>query len=411
MYRNKPRRALSPGLPRLLKPLELFFRVEASGGVALLFATAIALLLANSPWSEAFSHFWEAEPLPLPGLSPHFIINEGLMSLFFLVVGLEIRREMHEGALSTPRTAALPVAAALGGIITPAVLYLLFNDGGAARGWAIPTATDIAFAIGVLALLGNRIDPALRILLLALAIADDIAAILIIAVFYAADGISAPGMALAVAGIIGVLVFQRQRVRAAPAYILPGLLLWIGLLAAGLHPALCGVILGLLTPMGQTEDREFPPAVRLAVALHPWVAFGVMPLFALANAGVSLDGLAFDNAESLTVMTGIMLGLVVGKPLGIMATTLLAVRTGLCRLPPGVNWKGLAVVGCLGGIGFTMSVFIAALAFDAHDLLAAAKFAVLVASALSGLVGLFLGSVLLARPPQPEANEGHRHKP
>jgi NhaA family Na+:H+ antiporter len=392
------------GTERRANPLEAFLSVETAGSLVLFAATALALLWENSPWSSTYEHLWETKvSIVGAGLdmhaSLHFLVNDVLMTLFFFVVGLEIRREAHDGALASLKLAALPVAAAAGGVVAPALIYLGLNsDTPLARGWAVPTATDIAFAIGVLALLGKRVDPSLRALLLALAIADDVAAIVIIAVVFA-GGVSLVGLGTAAAGIAGVLVLRKLGVGAEIVYLLPGAVLWIGLLDAGLHPVLAGVALGLLTPMAPPRAGEPPPAVRLERLLHPWVAYLVMPLFALANAGVRLDGLDLMGPASTLLVSGIALGLVVGKPLGIVAAATLAVRLGWCALPPGVRMSGVVVIGCLGGIGFTMAIFIATLAFPSPDALAAAKFAVLVGSAASAAIGLLLGARLLRSPP------------
>jgi len=383
-----------------------FISVEAMSGVVLLAAAAIALGWANSPWASAYEALWHlklglgaAEFLPARDL--HFWVNDGLMSIFFLVVGLEIRREMHDGALSDPRVATLPIVAAVGGVVVPALLYVLINtDPAARRGWAIPTATDIAFAVGVLSLIGKEVPPALRMLLLTLAIIDDIAAILVIAFFYS-SGIAVGGLLIVAAGVLGVLLLQWLGVQAALAYVLPGAVVWFGMLRAGLHPALAGVLLGLLTPATSAFGRAQrdpgtrraveSPAARVEEMLHPWVAFGIMPLFALANAGVSLQGLDLSAAAPLAVGAGIVSGLVLGKPIGIVLASIAAVRLRLCALPEGVRWSHLVLIGLLGGIGFTMSIFIANLAFDDPGLLAAAKFAVLVASVLAATLGLLLG--------------------
>ena len=383
-----------------------FISVEAMSGVVLLAAAAIALAWANSPWASAYEALWHlklglgaVEFLPARDL--HFWVNDGLMSIFFLVVGLEIRREMHEGALSDPRVATLPIVAAVGGVVVPALLYVLINtDPAARRGWAIPTATDIAFAVGVLSLIGKEVPPALRMLLLTLAIIDDIAAILVIAFFYS-SGIAVGGLLIVAAGVLGVLLLQWLGVQAALAYVLPGAVVWFGMVRAGLHPALAGVLLGLLTPAGSAFGRAQrasdtrraveSPVARVEEMLHPWVAFGIMPLFALANAGVSLQGLDLSAAAPLAVGAGIVSGLVLGKPIGIVLASIAAVRLRLCALPEGVRWSHLVLIGLLGGIGFTMSIFIANLAFDDPGLLAAAKFAVLVASVLAATLGLLLG--------------------
>ena len=374
-------------------------------GIVLLAAAAVALLWANSPWQSAYEALWHLElgfgvARLLPAHDLHFLVNDALMSVFFLVVGLEIRREMHDGALSDVRVATLPLIAATGGVIVPALVYVLINtDSAARRGWAIPTATDIAFAVGVLSLAGKAVPPALRLLLLTLAIIDDIAAILVIAFVYS-SGIALPGMAIAAAGVLGVLGLQSLGVRSVPAYLLPGAVVWFGMLRAGVHPTLAGVLLGLLTPattaFGRARSAPAPPAIesplmRVEAMLHPWVAFGVMPLFALANAGVRFDGLALTSATPLAVASGIVAGLVLGKPLGIALSSIAAVRLRLCALPEGIGWTHVVLLGLLGGIGFTMSIFISNLAFKDPRLLASAKFAVLVASTLAAVLGLLLG--------------------
>jgi NhaA family Na+:H+ antiporter len=398
-----------------------FISVEAASGVVLLAAAALALACANSPLAHAYEALWEKRlSLGVPLLAAYdlrFWVNDGLMSIFFLLVGLEIRREIHDGTLSDPRVATLPIIAAAGGVLAPALLYILIASGAPVRrGWAIPTATDIAFAVGVLSLIG-RVPPALRMLLLTLAIADDIAAILIIALFY--SGGIVPGQLLTIAaGVALVLLLQALGVRPALAYVLPGALVWLGMQRAGLHPALTGVVLGLLTPVSAdfgllARRRSGPPAAlpaaatdptgvpdspveRVEAVLHPYVAFGIMPLFAFVNAGVSLGRLELGAGAPLAAGTGIVLGLVLGKPIGIVLAALGAVRLKVCELPGGVRWRHMVLLGILGGIGFTMSVFIAALAFEDHALLATAKFAVLVASAIAATLGLVLGRVLPA---------------
>jgi NhaA family Na+:H+ antiporter len=386
---------------RVLETLERFLRVEAASGIVLMLSAAAALVWANSPFAESYEHFWQA-PLTIglhgraPSMPLHFWVNDGLMTVFFLVVGMEIRRELHEGALATARAAALPVIAALGGVLVPALLYLAVTGGDAAarNGWAVPTATDIAFAVGVLALLGTSIPAAVRIFLLAIAIIDDITAVIIIAAFHS-SGLEPWGLAIASLGVLGVLGLQRLGIASALAYVLPGAIVWCGALVTGVHPTLAGVLLGLMTPMVQRDLP--PPAVRVETALHPWVAFGVMPLFALANAGVRLDGLDIGSAGAAAVLSGTVAGLVLGKPVGIVLATLAAVRSGVCRLPAGVTWRGVLLVGWLGGIGFTMSIFIATLAFGEGSLLSAAKGGVLMASVIAGLIGLLYGRLFVSQ--------------
>jgi len=405
----------------ITRPVEKFLRIEASSGILLLIAAAIALLWANSPWASIYEHILEA-PVSLGigeyvfSRNVHFWINEILMVVFFFVIGLEVRRELHDGQLSEPRRAALPMAAALGGMLVPAAIYLWLNAGTPAiRGWGVPMATDIAFAVGALALLGRRVPPALRVLLLALAIIDDIGAIGVIALFYSA-GIAWSGLVVLGLGIAIVLLMQRVGSRNPWLYLVPGILIWAGTLQAGVHPTIAGVILGLLTPavswfgpegfveetgralddLRELKDTKVDPH-HIEAALHPWVAFGIMPLFALANAGVSLDGAGADTSEATGIALGIGLGLVVGKPLGVVALSWLAVRLGLASLPSGVSWGGVLVVGCVAGIGFTMALFIGSLAFVDAAMLSVAKLSVLVSSALAGVIGLVVGLGVLRR--------------
>ena len=401
-----------------------FISVEALGGIVLLAAAALALACANSPLAGAYESLWRQQlSLGVPLLAAgdlRFWVNDGLMSIFFLLVGLEIRRELHDGTLSNPRIATLPIIAAAGGVVVPALLYMLVARGPeVGRGWAIPTATDIAFALGVLSLAG-RVPAALRMLLLTLAIADDIAAILIIALFYS-GGLALAQFLLVAAGIALVLLLQAIGVRSALAYALPGAVLWLGMLHAGVHPALTGVVLGLLTPVTAEfglsarrrarKRRNIPsanvalppptsaeaPVARVEAMLHPYVAFGIMPLFAFANAGVRLEGLEFSAGPPLEVTTGIVLGLVLGKPTGIVLAALAAVRLKVAELPPSLRWSHLMLLGVLSGIGFTMSIFIANLAFDAPPLLVAAKFAVLAGSAIAATLGVTLGRLSPSR--------------
>lgn len=432
---------------RIFTTVERFLHVEAASGVVLLIAAALALAWANSPWAESYHALWHA-PVTL-GIgsfvateSLHFWINDGLMTIFFLVVGLEIRREIHEGALSSLRMAAVPLVAASGGVIVPALIYVVLNtDPITHRGWAVPTATDIAFAVGILALLGSRVPPVVRILLLALAIIDDIAAILVIALFYS-SGLQLTGLLVAAAGIAGVLLFQRMAIRSPLLYVIPGAVVWGGMLYAGVHPTLTGVVLGLMTPvvplagrdnplaaaghalenfrtrmtaqgtpahelvlplqeLGRAQQQLVAPVLSVQASLHPWVAYGIMPLFALANAGVSLGGLSFADPHAASVAMGVVLGLVLGKPVGILGLTLLAAKLRLCELPQGINVRSLLVVGSLAGIGFTMSIFIANLAFTDAALLGAAKLAVLMASLIAGVVGLMIGAATFKRPTAP----------
>jgi NhaA family Na+:H+ antiporter len=424
---------------RALASLDRFLHIEAVSGLVLLTAAIAALIWANSLFASSYHEIWHA-PLAIElghfaiSQSLHFWINDGLMTVFFLVVGMEIRREIHEGALTTLRQAALPIAAAVGGVAVPALIYLSFNTEPLQQsGWAIPTATDIAFAMGVLALLGRGIPGNVRIFLLALAIIDDIIAVLIIALFYS-GGLDYNGFAIAGLGVLLVLALQRMGIGSAWAYVAPGAIVWGGLLTTGAHPTLAGVVLGLLTPVVPVRLRErpqdllsriaaelrgatsgaaadsghvahqlrqlrlaqrelLPPVIRVQSALHPWVAYGVMPLFALANAGVTVAGtnLSADGAQWVTI--GIALALVAGKPLGIVGTSWLVVRLGWCRLPPRVSWQAMVLIGLLAGIGFTMSIFITTLAFLDQALLGAAKLGVLLGSLIAVLLGMTWGFI------------------
>lgn len=440
---------------RAFATLDRFLHIEAVSGIVLLLAAAIALGWANSPWSDSYDAVWHT-PVTfgigslVSTQSLHFWINDGLMTVFFLVVGMEIRREIHEGALSDLRQAALPIGAALGGVVVPALIYLAFNaEGARLHGWAVPTATDIAFAVGVLALLGRGIPGNVRIFLLALAIIDDVIAVLIIALFYS-GGLEPMGFAVAGAGIAGVVALQRMGIGSAWAYVVPGAIVWVGLLMTGAHPTLAGVVLGLLTPVLSTPSRQrpvdvlsraadelrhrtqagetahlagplrdvrqaqrevLPPVVRVQAALHPWVAFAVMPIFALANAGVAFGGGTAPAEGASWVLGGIGVALVAGKPLGVVAASWVLVKLGWCRLPAGVSWGGVVLVGLLAGIGFTMAIFIAMLAFDDAALLAAAKLGVLGGSLVAALLGLAWGWFFLRRAPNAAAADNAERCP
>jgi NhaA family Na+:H+ antiporter len=381
---------------RALVALQQFLHVEAVSGVVLLMAAAAALLWANSPFVHSYHDVWNL-PISLRlgefvFVRPlHFWINDGLMTIFFLVVGMEVRREIHDGALSRFDQAILPVLAAVGGVVVPALIYLSFNNvTSRVQGWAIPTATDIAFAVGVLALLGRSIPANIRVFLLALAIIDDIIAVLIIALFYS-SGLDLNGFIVALLGVLTALGFQRLGFGSAVAYVVPALVVWVGFLMTGVHPTLAGVVLGLITPVRSVDPKTVPPVIRVETALHPWVAYAIMPLFALANAGVDLRSTEFTGGVQFVAL-GIGLALCAGKPIGVIGATWLAVRAGGCRLAPGVSWGGVCLIGLLAGIGFTMSIFIAMLAFTDDKLLDAAKFGVLLGSLISATLGLGWGA-------------------
>jgi Na+:H+ antiporter, NhaA family len=415
-----PSRSSNPNpLRRLARavtgPLERFFQIQAASGLSLLFAAAVALLLANSPWSNAYRQLWQTSfGITLLGFtfqrSLEWVVNDGLMVVFFFLVGLEIRRELHDGELAQWRRAALPAAAALGGMLAPAAIYLALVRAPEGRsGWGVPMATDIAFAVGLLALLGNRVPAALRVLLLALAVIDDLGAIVVIALFYSA-GVGLAGVFVALGGFGLILLMQRFGVRSKLAYVAPALLAWAGVYAAGVHPTIAGVIVGLLTPVRPRLEPDnglgeaSSPAQDLIRGLHPWVAFGIMPLFALVNAGVSLRGLSLDASSTTTAM-GVAVALVVGKPVGVLIATWLCVRSGLGALPRGIGGRQLLVLGVVAGVGFTMSLFVAQLAFADLRLLSAAKLGILTGSALAGALALLLGRFLLTTTQVPGAAE------
>jgi NhaA family Na+:H+ antiporter len=418
---------------RMLTPVERFLRVESASGLLLLVPAVVALAWANSPWRDSYHAIWHATfGVRMAGHSfhrdLHFWINDGLMAVFFFVIGLEIRREVHNGELRDLPRAALPIVAAIGGMLAPALIYAsLAHGSGAARGWGVPMATDIAFAVGVLTMLGRRVPPALRTLLLTLAVVDDLGAVIVITAFYS-SGIGLAGLAVGAVGVVAILVMQKFGVRAPTMYVAPAVVVWVGLATAGIHPAIAGVVVGLLTPArawyptgafvqqasaslravrqldGAPDHRGLLPHVeamnlagreavspleRLEHGLHGWVAFVIMPLFAFANAGVSVGSASFGR-EGVAAFAGIVAGLVVGKPLGIVAASWLATRLGLATLPTGVRWRQMFVLGAVAGIGFTMALFIAALAFPDAAQLQTAKLAVLGGSALAALVAVVL---------------------
>ena len=426
----RPRTLLEPAFGAVLRPFQVFFRLEAASGILLLAAAAGALVWANSPLAASYASFF-ATPLSLRvgGLGFEVsllqVVNEGLMSVFFFVVGLEVKREMAIGELSTPGKAALPAVAGLGGMIVPAAVFAAVNAGGeGARGWGVPMATDIAFAVGALSLLRRRVPYALVVFVTALAIFDDIGGIVVIAVFYG-HGLQ-PGWLAAAAGLAAVAAAMgRIYVRSGLAYAAAGAGLWWALHQAGIHATLAGVVLGLAVPArplraaGEVlreicaratrlaeekgSDEELrgaglldieerieqlgSPLARFEHLLHPWVAFGVMPLFALANSGVSLAGLGPPDLAG-PVALGVGLGLVLGKTAGVFGAAMLAVRLGIATLPEGVSPAKLLGASILTGIGFTVALFIAALAYaDAPPLLAQAKLGILVGSLVAGVGG------------------------
>ena len=410
----------------LARAVRRFIQLESAGGLVLLAATAAALAWANSPWQDGYGTLWttrfvlEAGPLHFDE-SLRGVVNDGLMTVFFFVVGLEIKRELVAGELRDPRAVGLPVLAAVGGMVVPAAIYGSLNaGGGGSAGWGIPMATDIAFALGVLALLGGRVPPSLKVFLLTLAIADDVGAIVVIAVFYSA-GLSWAWLGAAAGGLATIAGLRHRRVWYMPVYVALGTTVWFATHESGVHATIAGVALGLLTPArplqpegaGQEAARALPPrptaaearttgflvkeevpvAERLENALHPWTSFLVVPLFALANAGVAVSTAALSDALTSAVGGGIVLGLVVGKLVGVTAGSWAAVRLGLGRLPEGVSWAQLVPVAAVAGIGFTVSLFIGGLAFDDPALRETATLAILVASVLAALLGAALAAL------------------
>lgn len=428
-------------LKTLLKPFQKFLQLQAAGSLLLLLAAVVALIWANSPWQTTYHTLWHT-PLSF-GVgtfqfrqSLHFWINDALMAVFFFLVGLEIKRELLVGELASPRQASLPIMGAIGGILVPAVVYTVFNPPGSLlnSGWGIPTVTDIAFAVGALAVLGNRVPLGLKVFLIALAIVDDIGAILIIALFYS-QGIQ-PAFLLAAGGIMLVLFgMNRTGINKPWPYALIGIALWFAILKSGLHPTIAGVLLAFTVPASskinplafyqesiQTLERfrnaglsqqtsvlltnadyqenvqhlealceeVQAPLQKMEHSIHPIVTYGILPLFALANAGVSIQTADLGAAFTSPLTLGILAGLFLGKQLGITLFAWLSVRLKLAELPANVSWRQLHAAAVLGGIGFTMSVFIALLAFQNEEYIAFAKLAILAASSLSGIVGILL---------------------
>ena len=424
----------------ILKPINEFLHKEASGGILLIIFTIIALVWANTSFSDSYHNLWHTHiTISLGNLLTldyplHYWINDGLMVIFFFTVGLEIKRELLVGELSSLQKASLPIAGALGGMIIPALLYTLINAGGnGAGGWGIPMATDIAFVVGIMALLGPRIPLTLKIFVLALAIADDIGAVLVIAVFYTAE-ISISALIVGAIVLVVLIILNRLGTKSLLAYSLLGIILWVAFLKSGVHATIAGVLLAFTIPASSRFDtkkfsdkvkelikhfdstgdhwknvlnnaerqndvmaiesscqKALTPLQRFEHGLHPWVSFLIIPIFALANAGVTLSGLNIFEALFSEISLGIILGLFIGKQLGIFGFSFLAVKLKLASLPQGVNWKNLYGAGILAGIGFTMSLFIASLAFNDPELLDLSKIGVLAGSVISGILGfLFL---------------------
>lgn len=424
-------------IARVLGPMQEFVNKSASSGIILLLSAVVALVVANSPLAEGYGHLLEAKigisagPYRLEETLLHWI-NDGLMAIFFFLVGLEIKREMLVGELSNRRAAALPIVAAVGGVVVPAAIYLALNLGGpSARGWGVPMATDIAFALGCLALLGDRIPFGLKVFLTAVAIVDDLIAVLVIALFYS-GGLHLEALAIGI-GLLGLLMLSNLfGIRSILVYAVLGVLVWLAFLESGIHATIAGVLVALTIPARNRIDaptflrqaREIlahfegdqperapmltvesqqsavieleeicehvqAPLQKIEHSLQSWVALVIMPIFAFANAGVGFST-SHLSGEALPVVLGIILGLVVGKPVGLLGASWLAARAGIADLPQGVRWQHMVGVGVLAGIGFTMSLFIATLGFEQPEVLATAKLAIFIASLIAGTVGLLL---------------------
>lgn len=382
-----------------------FLRAEAAGGLALLVGSVVALLWVNVVDAGSYASFWGTHVSI--GIGDATIdeslgrwVNDGLMTLFFFLISLEIKRELVTGELRHPKRAALPIIAALGGIVVPIAIFLAVTDGHHASGWGIPMATDAAFAIGVLALLGDRVSEGVKLLLLTIAVVDDVAAIAVIAVAYT-DHVSLGWLALAVGGLLVVGAMRALKVPWTLAYVPVGIFVWVATLESGVHPTLAGVALALLTPAVPIGGRDI--LVDLEHRLHPWVNLGILPVFALANAGVKLSGGELSDSDGRRIALAVALGLVVGKFVGIAGATLAALRLKLGALPSGVDRRGLLGAAALGGIGFTVSLFITPLAYEDPLLMGAAKLGILGGSIVAATIGVTIFLTGHRRPATTEA--------
>lgn len=359
-----------------------FFNSEKASGIILIFVTILSVTIANSSLQTPYLNFWHTH------IGSHDIvhwINDGLMTIFFLLIGLELEREIYHGELSNFKTASLPIIAALGGILIPAGIYLLLNYGTATQsGAGIPMATDIAFAIGILSLLGRRVNPSLKVFLTALAVIDDLGAIIIIAIFYA-QAISWLNLLIALAIFVALLILNRLKVLNLVPYILGGILMWWFMLHSGVHATISGVLLAFAIPFKKNDEKS--PSYMLQHFLHKPVSFLILPLFAIANTGIAIPGNWVEGLMQLSSI-GIIAGLVIGKPLGISLFSFAAVKAGLCQLPSQVSWTNIIGAGVLAGIGFTMSIFITMLAFNDAAIVNSAKIAILIGSVIAGITGL-----------------------
>jgi NhaA family Na+:H+ antiporter len=435
----------------IVTPFQRFLQTESSGGILLIFFTAIALLWANSAWSESYINLWETKVGLAWGdwsLIKHLIlwVNDGLMAIFFFLVGLEIKREVLVGELSSMRKASLPIFAAIGGMVFPALLFILLQSGEpGAEGWGIPMATDIAFSLGILSLLGKRVPLSMKIFLTAFAIVDDIGAVLVIAIFYSGE-IYMPALYIALGLFLVLIAFNFFNIRRKTLYMLVGVVIWYFFLKSGLHPTIAGIMIAFTVPItskinardfveevenGLVVFKEFeddpddhllsyeqlssaesvrsaaknvePPLQKLEHTLHGFVAYFVLPVFALANAGVALAGAGDALSSALTL--NIALGLVIGKTVGIGLLSWLSVKIGLASLPTGTTWIQLLALALLGGVGFTMALFIANLAFTDPELLNEAKMGILIGSTIAGIGGFIVLRMTLPPVPDPVADE------
>ncbi|GAB1438266.1 Na+/H+ antiporter NhaA [Providencia sp.] len=379
-----------------------FLRLEAAGGLLLIIAAIVALIMANSPLQGAYQQFLDV-PVSIKisefGLDKPLIlwINDFLMAIFFLVVGLEVKRELREGSLAGRDKAIFPAIAALGGMIAPALIYLLFNGGDSVtqQGWAIPAATDIAFALGVMALLGKRVPTELKVFLLALAIIDDLGVIVIIAFFYTSS-VSLVALGLSALCIVALCMMNWRKVENTAAYLAIGLILWVCILKSGVHATLAGVIVGFLIPLRGTNQTK--PSEELEHVLHPWVVYLILPIFAFANSGVQLQGVTLDGLLT-SLPLGVAAGLIFGKPIGIFLFSWVSVKLGFAKLPESINLKQVFAVSVLCGIGFTMSIFITGLAFDGLDEVYStySRLGILIGSTLAAFLGYFMLRVVLPK--------------
>ena len=368
-----------------------FFESEKSGGLVLIAFTLISLAIANSAFGNSYLHFWET---PFAGHSIEHWINDGLMTIFFLLIGLELEREIYQGELSNIKDALLPIFGAIGGMIIPAAIFLLFNFGTETQsGAGIPMATDIAFALGILSLLGNRVPTSLKIFLTALAVIDDLGAIMIIAIFYT-KALFWSNLIIALGIFAFLLVLNRLKVRNLIPYLIGGVFMWYFMLHSGVHATITGVLLAFAIPFGNGGEKS--TSYILQHFLHKPVAFIILPIFALANTAIVI-GTDFTTIIAQNYSIGIALGLIIGKPLGIITILFIAIKLGWCQLPNDLNWKSILGVGFLAGIGFTMSIFITLLAFENETIINNAKFIILLTSVVAGLIGFISLKLTLSK--------------